>query len=57
MLKLKFSLKNETKTCYRLEAGSREEGTLTTLYLKKADVDGAGIDPRDGVVITVEAAK
>ena len=57
MLKLSFSLKQETKTCYRFETGSREEGTLTTLYLKKADVDGAGIDPKQGIAVTVEGVK
>ena len=57
MLKLKFELRNETKTCYRFESGSREEGTLTTLYLKKTDVDGAGIDPHNGVTVTVEEVK
>lgn len=54
MLKIPFTLENETKTCYRFKHGSREDGTLTTLYLKKVDVDGAGIDPKKGITITVE---
>lgn len=57
MLKLSFSLKHETKTCYRFETGSREADNLTTLYLKKADVDGAQIDPHKGITVTVEEAK
>ena len=31
-------------------------GGLLTLYLKKADVDAAGIDPRKGITVTVEEA-
>ena len=52
MLKVEFKLKNETKTCYRFEAGERPD--LITLYLKKAQVDEAGIDPKKGIVVTVE---
>ncbi|MEL7610621.1 MAG: hypothetical protein AAGU74_14100 [Bacillota bacterium] len=54
MLKLKFKLLKDTKTCYRFEAGSQEAGNLVTLYLKKSDVDAAGIDAKKGVIITVE---
>lgn len=52
MLQLKFSLKNETKTCYRFENKTGED--LITLYLKKKQVDEAGINPAKGIVITVE---
>lgn len=55
MLKINFKLKNETKTCYRFEAGERPD--LVTLYLKKTQVDGAGIDPQQGITITVEQTK
>lgn len=54
MLKIPFKLENETKSCFRFQHGSREAGDLTTLYLKKADLERAGINPRNGVTITVE---
>lgn len=53
MLKLKMKFKNATKTCYRFERRD-EGGNLVTLYLKKADVDEAGIDPQKGIAVTVE---
>lgn len=55
MLTIKFTLKAETKTCYRFETGERPD--QMTLYLKKAQVDAAGIDPKKGVTVTVEEAK
>lgn len=55
MLQLTFSLKSETKTCYRFETGERPE--QMTLYLKKAQVDAAGIDPQKGVTVTIEETK
>ena len=51
-MKMNFALKNDTKTCYRFE--NKEGGQLTTLYLKKNQVDEAGIDPKKGIIITVE---
>lgn len=51
-LKLSFSLKTTTKTCYRFE--HREGAELTTFYLKKSQVDSAGIDPNKGIAITIE---
>lgn len=53
MLKLKMKFKNATKTCYRFEQRD-DGGNLITLYLKKADVDKAGIDPQKGITVTVE---
>lgn len=53
MLKLNMHLKNETKTCYRFERRD-EGGNLVTLYLKKADVNEAGMDPQKGIAITIE---
>lgn len=53
MLKLKLAFKNATKTCYRFERRD-ETGNLVTLYLKKSDVDKAGIDPHMGITVTVE---
>lgn len=53
-MKIMFSLKNETKTCYRFEAGERPD--MITLYLKKKQVDEAGIDASKGITITVEQA-
>lgn len=55
-MELRMSLKTETKTCFRFEQ-RRENGELTTLYLKKADIRAAGIDPAKGIVITVEEAE
>lgn len=52
MLKIDFKLKNETRTCYRFEAGERPD--MITLYLKKTQVDSDGIDPKKGVTITIE---
>jgi len=52
MLKVDFSLKNETKTCYRFEAGERPE--QITLYLKKTQVDNAGINPNAGITVTIK---
>lgn len=52
-MKLHLKLKNATKTCYRFEARDTA-GNLTTLYLKKADVDAAGIDPQKGIKVTIE---
>lgn len=53
MLKMHMTLKNETKTCYRFEQRN-EDGRLITLYLKKDDVDAAGIHPVNGITVTVE---
>lgn len=51
-MKLHLKFKNATKTCYRFE--TRAAGNLTTLYLKKADVDAEGIDPQKGIAVTIE---
>lgn len=53
MLTLNMKLKNETKTCFRFERKD-DAGNLITLYLKKADVDDAAIDPRKGITVTIE---
>jgi len=50
-----MAFRNETKTCYRFESKDTA-GNFITLYLKKADVDAAGIDPKKGIVVTVEEA-
>lgn len=52
-MKLHMKYRNATKTCYRFEQRD-EAGNLTTLYLKKSDVDKAGIDPQKGIVVTIE---
>ena len=54
-MKIPFTLKTDTKTCYRFEHGYRPE--LITLYLKKSMVDEAGIDPKKGIIVTVEQDK
>ncbi len=53
MLEMKMKLKSTTKTCYRFERRD-EDGNLITLYLKKKDVDAAGIDAGAGVLVTVK---
>ena len=55
MLKINFTLKSETKTCYRFETGEKPD--QMTLYLKKAQVDATGIDPQKGITVTVESTK
>lgn len=52
MLKLNFDLKNDTKTCYRFEA--RDGNEFITLYLKKTQIDNAGIEPQQGLTVTIE---
>lgn len=52
-MKLHLKFKNATKTCYRFETRDAA-GNLTTLYLKKTDVDAAGIDPQKGIAVTIE---
>ena len=54
-MKLKMNYKTETKTCYRFEKRDAD-GQLVTLYLKKRDVDAAGIDPQKSIIVTVEQA-
>lgn len=56
-MNLTFRYLKSTATCCRFEAGSRKEGTLTTLYLKKADLAAAKINPEKGVTIIIEEAK
>lgn len=52
-MKLCMKFRNATKTCYRFELRD-QAGNLTTLYLKKDDVDAAGINPKKGITVTVE---
>lgn len=51
-MEMNFELLKETKTCYRFE--SRSGDNFTTLYLKKSDIDKAGIDPHKGITITIK---
>lgn len=53
---LEFTLKAETKTCFRFEHDARGEN-FTTLYLKKKQVKDAGIDPSKGIVVTIREAE
>ncbi len=52
-----FKYKTETKTCYRFEAGSKEKNDLITLYLKKEQVNNAGINPQNGLTVNIEERK
>lgn len=54
-LKMTMSLKNETRTCYRFERRD-DAGNLVTLYLKKSDVNDAGIDPQKEITLTITNA-
>jgi len=49
---LDFAYKTETRTCYRFETGEKPDHM--TLYLKKKPVDEAGIDPRQGITVTIQ---
>lgn len=51
---IRFILKSETKTCYRFENQNGGKETQQTLYLKKSTVKEAGIDPRNGLLITIK---
>ena len=52
-MKMSMRLKCDTKTCYRFEKRD-DAGNLISLYLKKADVNQAGIDPKKGITVTIE---
>ena len=54
-MKIRMKLKTETRTCYRFERRD-DAGNLITLYLKKRDIQDAGIDPTKGIDLTVEEA-
>lgn len=49
-------LPQRDKTCYRFERRD-DAGNLITLYLKKIDIQEAGIDPKKGIDVTIEEAK
>lgn len=55
-MKIVMKLKTATKTCYRFERKDAD-GNLMTLYLKKTEVESAGIDPNKGIVIDIEEDK
>jgi hypothetical protein len=49
---INFNFKKETDSCYRFESGERPD--LMTLYLKKNIVEEAGINPLNGITVTVQ---
>jgi hypothetical protein len=51
-MKLDFTYKKATTTCYRFETGEKPDHM--TLYLKQKLVDEAGIDPKKGITVTIE---
>ena len=53
-MKLTMTYLKDTKTCYVFQAGEPRTEDHITLYLKKAQVDAAHIDPRRGIPVTVE---
>lgn len=54
-MKLNFSYKTETKTCYRFETGEKPD--QMTIYLKKNVVEEAGIDPTKGITVDIQERK
>ena len=54
MIELDYTKVKETKTCYVFQTGEKGTKDFQTLYLKKATVDAAGINPSDGIKVTVE---
>ncbi len=57
MLKINLKYLKSTTTCHRFQSGRREDGSLITLYLKKADLAAAGIDHTKGITVTVKEAE
>lgn len=53
-MKNKMKYLKETKFCYVFSAGEPRTEDHITLYLKKQQVDAAGIDPQKGITVTVE---
>ena len=51
-MKIKMKYLKETKSCYVFSAPYTEDHIA--LYLKKKHVDAAGIDPQNGITVTVE---
>lgn len=54
-MELKFKLLKETKTCFRFECKDGEN--FTTLYLKKSDIEKAGINANNGIIVHIEEDK
>lgn len=53
-MKIKMKYLKEPKSCYVFSAGEPRTEDHITLYLKKQQVDTAGIDPQKGITVTVE---
>lgn len=53
-MELKFAYLSDTKTCYRFQTGERPE--QMTMYLKKALVDKADINPKAGIIANIRQA-
>lgn len=53
-MKIKMKYLKETKSCYVFSAGEPYTEDHIALYLKKKQVDAAGIDPQNGITVTVE---
>lgn len=53
-MKIKMKYMKDTKSCYVFSAGEPRTEDHVTLYLKKRQVDAAGIDPQNGIAVTVE---
>ncbi len=53
-MKIKMKYRKDTKSCYVFSAGEPRTEDHITLYLKKRQVDAAGIDPQKGITVTIE---
>lgn len=51
LITMNFEKKRETKGCYIFE--SRTGDDFITLYLKKTQLEEAGIDPAKGLAVTI----
>lgn len=53
-MQLILKYKKDTMTCYVFQHGEHGSEDCISVYLKKHQVDAAGINPRKGIVVTVE---
>lgn len=51
-IQINFAYKKETKSCAVFESGEKPD--FTTMYLKKSQLQDAGIDPTKGITVTIE---
>lgn len=54
-MELHFTYVKDTKTCHVFENGTKPE--FTTLYLKKFQIEAAGINPKKGLTVKIEETR